>query len=200
MDNNVIFKIGYGLYVMSVNDGDKDNGCIINTVMQVTDVPLRLATVVNKKSYTREIALKTKKFNISIVSQSAPFSLFKTFGFQSGRNINKFKDIIVNRSSNNITYLQNNISAYISCEIVKEIDLGTHNMFICDLVDGEVISDEEPVTYSYYQKYIKQKAKATVKKGWRCEVCGYVYEGEELPKDFICPICKHGVVDFVEID
>lgn len=199
MDNNVIFKIGYGLYVMSVNDGDKDNGCIINTVMQVTDAPLRLATVVNKKSYTREIALKTKKFNISIISQSAPFSLFKIFGFQSGRNINKFKDIVVNRSSNDITYLQNNISAYISCEIVKEIDLGTHNMFICDLVDGEVISDEEPVTYSYYQKHIKQKAKSTVKKGWRCEVCGYIYEGEELPKDFICPICKHGVVDFVKI-
>lgn len=199
MDRNVIFKIGYGLYVMSAKDGNKDNGCIINTVMQVTDTPLRVAVTINKSSYTRDIAIKTKEFNISILSDSAPFSLFKNFGFQSGRNINKFENVQFNRSKNGITYLKNNICAYISCKIVKEIDLGTHDMFICNLVDSEIVSDEKPVTYSYYQENIKPKPQGAKKKGFRCVVCGYIYEGEELPEDFICPLCKHGAVDFVRI-
>lgn len=202
MDINIISKIGYGLYVMSVHDESKDNGCIINTAMQVSDTPLRLAVTVNKKNYTCEIASKNKEFNISILSESTPFSIFKTFGFVSGRDVDKFKEISFKRSKNGLSYLSKNVSGYMSCRITDEINLGTHKMFICDLVDSKILSNEEPVTYAYYHKYIKPKPsseKKDSKKGWRCVVCGYMYEGEELPEDFICPICKHGIADFVKV-
>lgn len=200
MDNSTLFKVGYGLYVLSARDKDKDNGCIINTVMQATDTPLRLLATINKQSYTGELISRSGEFNVSILSESAKFPIYKTFGFKSGRDINKFENIPFKRSSNGITYLQGNTCGVISCKVVNETDLGTHTLMLADITDAKLLSNEEPVTYLYYQKNIRPKPEKKNKKGWRCEVCGYVYEGEELPDDFICPICKHGVNDFVRIE
>jgi flavin reductase (DIM6/NTAB) family NADH-FMN oxidoreductase RutF/rubredoxin len=200
MDNNAMFKIGYGLYVLSSNQAGKDNGCIINTVAQVTSNPNRMMITVNKQNYTHDMVDNTKKFNVSILTTEAPFDLFKRFGFQSGSSVNKFEGFeSIERSENGILYLNKYTNATISCEVFSQVDLGTHTMFLADVKDAKVLSNEETVTYSYYQSNIKPKPTETVKKGWRCKICGYIYEGEVLPEDFICPICKHGAIDFEKI-
>ena len=200
MDTSALFKIGYGLYVLSANEQGKDNGCIVNTVMQVTSDPCQIAVCVNKNNYTCEMIQHTKKFNVSVLAEGVSFDVFKNFGFQSGRNTDKFTNFTdVKRSSNGILYITKDTNAYFSAYVQQEIDLGTHIMFIAQLVEAEVLSDKPTVTYDYYQKNIKPKPQATEKKGWRCKICGFIYEGEVLPEDYICPICKHGAIDFEKI-
>lgn len=200
MDNRVLFNIGYGLYVLTANEGEKDNGCIINTVMQVTSEPLQIAIAVNKKNYTNEMIQGTKKFNVSILTESAKFEVFEHFGFHSGRDTDKFADFVdTKRSPNGVLYITQNTNSYMSAYVKQEIDLGTHTLFIAQLVEAETLSEEPTVTYTYYQNNIKPKPQKTEKKGWRCKICGYIYEGENLPPDFICPWCKHGAVDFERI-
>ena len=200
MDTSALFKIGYGLYILIAHENGKDNGCIINTVMQVTSDPCMIAIAVNKKNYTNEMVSRTHKFNISTLAEGVNFDLFKHFGFQSGRDVNKF-DIFsdTKRSNNGILYITQNTNSYMSAYVQKEIDLGTHTMFIGQLVDSVCFNDIPTVTYDFYQKNIKPKPKTTQKRGWRCKICGYVYEGENLPADFICPLCKHGAQDFEKI-
>jgi flavin reductase (DIM6/NTAB) family NADH-FMN oxidoreductase RutF len=201
MDNSALFKVGYGLYVLTTKDGDRDNGCIINTLLQVTNVsPFVGVITVIKQNFTHDMIMKSKKFNISILNTNTPFEVFKHFGFQSGRTVDKFSDYKnVKRSKNNIIYLPEYSNAYLSCEVTEIIDFGSHTMFKVRITDGEVISDIESVTYTYYQKHIKPQPKETQKNGYRCVICGYIYEGETLPTDFICPLCKHGASDFVKI-
>ena len=200
MNTNALFKIGYGLYVLTANEQGKDNGCILNSVMQVTSEPCQIAVCVNKNNYTCEMIQHTKKFNLSILSEGVSFDVFKNFGYQSGRNTDKFTNFEdVKRSPNGIYYITKNTNAFISAWVKQEIDLDTHIMFIAQLVEAEILSDKPTVTYDYYQKNIKPKPQPTEKKGWRCKICGYIYEGENLPADYICPICKHGAVDFEKI-
>ena len=197
MDMSVMFKIGYGLYVLTAKDDAKDNGCIINTVMQVTSNPLQVAIAVNKKNYTNEMIQKTRKFNLSILSEKADFEIYKHFGYQSGREVDKFASFTeAKRSPNGVLYITKGTNAYISAYVQQEVDLGTHSLFIAQLVATESLSDDKSATYDYYQNFVKQKQENVAKKGWRCKICGYIYEGENLPVDYICPICKHGAIDF----
>lgn len=200
MNTNALFKIGYGLYILTANEQGKDNGCVVNTVMQVTSNPCQIAVCVNKNNYTCEMIQHTKKFNVSVLAEGVSFDVFKNFGFQSGRNTDKFTNFTdVNRSPNGVLYITKNSNAYMSAWVKQEIDLGTHIMFIAQLVEAEILSDATTVTYDYYQKNIKPKPQSTEKKGWRCKICGFVYENEFLPEDYICPICKHGASDFEKI-
>ena len=200
MNTNALYKIGYGLYVLTANEGDRDNGCIINTAMQVTSDPCQIAVAVNKMNYTNEMIKRTKKFNISVLSENVKFDMFKHFGFQSGREVDKFSSYSdVNRSPNGLYYITKDTNAYFSAYVKQDIDLGTHNLFIGQLVASETLSEVPTVTYDFYQKNIKPKPESVKKSGWRCKICGYVYEGEELPADFICPWCKHGIADFERI-
>lgn len=196
MDANALFKLSYGLFVLSAKDGEKDNGCIINTVMQVTDSPKQVCIAVNKQNFTCEMIQKTGKFNLSILSEKAQFDLFKQFGFQSGRNADKFDGIKCERSENGLLYLTEQSNAYLSCSVVSESDLGTHIMFVASVDDAAVLNDDPSVTYDYYHKNIKPAPQKTEKKKYVCKICGYVYEGDELPADFVCPWCKHGAEDF----
>ena len=199
MDTKALFKIGYGLYVLTAKD-EKDNGCIINTVMQVTSNPLQIAIAVNKRNYTNEIIQKTRKFNLSILSEKADFSIYEHFGYKSGRDIDKFATFYeTKRSPNGLFYITKGTNAYMSAYVQHEMDLGTHSLFIGQLVASESLSDDKSATYDYYQNNVKPKPENTVKKGWRCKICGYIYEGEKLPADYICPICKHGAVDFEKL-
>lgn len=201
MDTNALFNIGYGLYVLTANNGEKDNGCIINTVMQVTSNPLQIAIAVNKQNYTTSMIQATKKFNVSILTENSSFDIFKHFGFQSGTNCNKFENFNdTKRSLNGLLYITQNTNSYMSAFVKQEIDLGSHILFIGQLVAAEVLSNEPTVTYAYYQKNIKPKPQDVKKSGWRCKICGYIYEGENLPADYICPLCKHGVADFEKIN
>lgn len=199
MDTKALFKIGYGLYVLTAND-EKDNGCIINTVMQVTSNPLQIAIAVNKRNYTTAMIQKTRKFNISVLSEKADFNIYKHFGYQSGKDVNKFEYFSdTKRSPNGVLYITSGTNAYMSAYVQQEIDLGTHFLFIGQLVASENLSDDKSATYEYYQNNVKPKPETNNKKGWRCKICGYIYEGEELPADYICPICKHGAVDFEKL-
>ena len=200
MDTKALFNIGYGLYVLTVKNGNTDNGCIINTVMQVTSSPCKIAVCVSKINYTNELIKTTKEFNISVLTKESKFETYKHFGYQSGKDTDKFKDFDeVKRSENGLLYLTKDTNAYISVKVEQEIELGTHTMFIGEVTDAKALSDKPTVTYDYYQNEIKPKPQATKKSGWRCKICGYIYEGEELPEDFICPLCKHGIVDFEKI-
>ena len=200
MNTNALFKIGYGLYVLSANEQGKDNGCIVNTVMQVTSDPCQIAVCVNKNNYTCEMIQHTKKFNVSVLAEGVSFDVFKNFGFQSGRSTDKFTNFSdVKRSPNGVLYISKDTNAFMSAYVQQEIDLGTHIMFIAQLVEAEVLSEKPTVTYDYYQKNIKPKPQKSERKGWRCKICGYIYEEAILPSDFICPICKHGAVDFEKI-
>lgn len=198
IENNAFFKFSYGLYVLTVRDGEKDNGCIINTAVQVTDNPKSIAVTVNKQTYTHDMIMKTKAFNLSVLSESVPFEIFKHFGFQSGRDVNKFEGTPL-RCENGIAYIGGVANAVISGKVSHTIDFGTHTMFIADITEAKILSDEKSVTYDYYFEHIKPKAKKPKKKGYVCKICGYVYEGEELPPDFVCPLCKHGAEDFEPI-
>ena len=178
------------------------NGCIINTVTQVTDDPKQITIAINKQNLTCELAQKSGMISISVLSETAPFSLFQHFGFQSGRETDKFVGIPFQMTGQELPYLTEHTTAYFDCKIIQSYDLGTHMLFIALVVDADVISSEKAMTYSYYHEFVKPKPSADTaspKKGWRCTVCGYVYEGEELPPDFICPWCKHGIEDFEKI-
>lgn len=200
MDNRAMFKIGYGLYILTARENKKDNGCVINTLSQVTTTPNRISITVNKQNYTHDMIHRTKKFNASVLTTETDFSVFKHFGFQSGRDVEKFtQDAEMPRSENGIIYIPAFTCAYISGAVCNEIDLGTHTMFIADVTDCNILSDGEPLTYNYYHANIKPKPQPSKKKGYRCKICGYIYEGDELPSDFICPICKHGAADFEKI-
>ncbi len=199
MDGKVMFKIGYGLYVLT-GKAQKDNGCIVNTVMQITSNPERIVVAVNKMNQTCKMIAETKEFNVSILTTETSFELFRRFGFQSGKEVDKFADYQgMKRAENGIYYITETTNAYLSAEVTEMIDCDSHIMFIAKVVDGAVLGDEDTVTYDYYQKNIKPKPQETKTKGYRCRICGYIYEGEELPEDFVCPICKHGAADFEKI-
>lgn len=195
-DAAAMFKIGYGLYVVTCNDGMRDNGLIVNTVSQVADAPERIAVCINKKNYSHEIIQRTRKLNVNILSTEASFSIFQRFGFQSGRTADKFMGIEFNRTDNGLPFLKKGINAVISLEAEQYMDLGSHGMFLCRVAERRVVSDQDTMTYNYYQSHIKPKPQPDGKKGWVCKVCGYVYEGEELPLGYVCPLCKHGASDF----
>ena len=202
MDNKALFKISYGLYLLSAKENGKVNGCIVNTLSQITDSPLRVSVTVNKLNLTHDMIKRTGMFGASILSESAPFDIFRSFGFQSGRDAQKFEGFDAEEDINGILHLTKHCTGFVSGKVVEEYDLGTHTTFIADVVDAGVLSEENSMTYTYYHKFVKPAppAKKAAVKGWRCTVCGYVYEGEELPADFICPLCKHGASDFVPIE
>ena len=196
MMKETLFKLSYGLFVLSARDGEKDNGCIINTVMQITDTPLQIAVGINKDNYTYEMIEKTGVFNVSVLTEDVPFSVFEDFGFKSGRTEDKFSSFKdKERSENGIFYMTKYSNAFISAKVVKTLDCGTHMMLIAEVTDAKILSDAPSVTYDYYFKNIKPKPEAK-KKGYVCKICGYVYEGDPLPDDFICPLCKHPASDF----
>lgn len=198
-DLTALFNIGYGLYVVTSNDGKKDNGLIVNTVTQVTNTPNRIAVTINKDNYSHHIIKQTGIMNINCLSQDAPFSVFEKFGFRSGRSVDKFAGEEVLRSDNGLVFLSKHINSFMSLKVEQYMDLGTHGMFICSITESRVISNVETMTYTYYQNNVKPKPKTEGKKGFVCKVCGYVYEGDELPEDFVCPLCKHGAADFEPI-
>ena len=199
-DLTALFNIGYGLYVVTAKDGAKDNGCIVNTVSQVTNTPNRIAVCINKKNLTHDMVLKTGLMNVNCLSTDAPFSVFEHFGFQSGREVNKIIGEGILRSDNGVAFLGQYINSFMSLKVEQTVDLDTHTMFICAVTEARVITDVETMTYTYYQNNVKPKPETDGKKGWVCKVCGYVYEGEDIPDDFICPLCKHGVADFEPIE
>lgn len=199
IDPSALFCIGYGLYVVTSHDGQKDNGMIVNTVVQVTSTPNRVAVTINKGAYSHEIIQKTGKMNVNCLSVDAPFAVFEAFGFRSGRDTDKFADCTPSRSANGLVVLPRYINAYLSLSVEQYVDLGTHGMFICTLDEAAVVSDRETMTYTYYQSNVKPRPETNKKKGYVCKVCGYVYEGDPLPEDFICPWCKHGADDFEPI-
>ena len=199
-DMTALFKIGYGLYVVTSNDGAKDNGLIVNTVTQLTDNPYRVAVNINKANYSHHVIKQTGIMNVNCLSTEAPFKVFETFGFQSGRTADKFADCTPLRSDNGLVFLPRYINAFLSLKVEQYVDLGTHGMFICSVTEARVISDAETMTYTYYQKNVKPKPQTEGKKGYVCKICGYIHEGDELPDDFVCPLCKHGAADFEPIE
>ena len=200
MAANPMFNITYGLYVLTAKDGEKDNGCIINTLAQVTSNPDLISITVNKANFTRDMIDKTKKFNVSVLTTETPFGVFEHFGFQSGRDTEKFfPSQSVTRSKNGIIYIPSCTNAFFSGEVIEQHDYGTHTIFIAKVTQSEVLSDAPSLSYDYYHKNNTPKPKKEVKKGYRCKICGYVYEGDELPEDFICPLCKHPASDFEKI-
>ena len=198
-DMTALFRIGYGLYVVTSNDGKKDNGLIVNTVTQLTDTPNRVAVNINKANYSHHVIKQTGVLNVNCLSVEAPFSVFQQFGFQTGRSVDKFAGQTVRRSDNGLVFLDKYINAFMSLKGEQYVDLGTHGMFICSVTEARVMSDQDTMTYTYYQKYVKPKPQTEGKKGFVCKVCGYIYEGDELPEDYICPLCKHGAADFEPI-
>ena len=199
-DLRALFNIGYGLYVVTSNDGKKDNGLIVNTVTQVTNSPNRVAVTINKENYSHHVIEQSGIMNVNVLSVDAPFSVFENYGFQSGRNADKFTDVEEMRSDNGLRFLPQYINAFFSLKVENYVDLGTHGMFICSITESRVITNKETMTYTYYQNNVKPKPETEGKKGYVCKVCGYVYEGDELPEDFICPLCKHGAADFEKIE
>ena len=198
-DMAALFNIGYGLYAVTCSDGSKDNGLIVNTVTQITNAPNRVAVCINKQNYSHHVIRQTGIMTVNCLSVDAPFSIFETLGFQSGRTVNKFEHLPVLRADNGLAFLPKYINSFLSLKVEQYIDLDTHGMFICSVTEARVISDQETMTYSYYQAHVKPKPATEGKKGWVCKVCGYVYEGESLPEDFVCPLCKHGAADFEPI-
>ncbi len=201
--NEAMFKLSYGLFVLTAKDGEKDNGCIINTAIQITSNPKRISIAVNKANYTHDMIMKTGIFNVTIFTVDTPFSVFKNFGFSSGRDCDKFADFEqTGVSENGLKYINNSTNAVISAKVIESYDYETHTMFIADVTEAISISNAASVTYQYYLDNIKPKRNAEsseVKKGYVCKICGYVHEGDELPDDFICPLCKHGAEDFVKL-
>ncbi|MBR5937967.1 MAG: flavin reductase [Clostridiales bacterium] len=200
-DLTALFNIGYGLYVVTSNDGKKDNGLIVNTVTQVTNTPNRIAVTINKQNYSHHVIKQTGVMNVNCLSVEAPFKVFENFGFQSGRNVDKFAGLDEKlRSDNGLVFLSKYINSFMSLKVEDYIDLDTHGMFICSVTESRVLTDKETMTYTYYQKNVKPKPETEGKKGFVCKVCGYVYEGDELPDDIVCPLCKHGAADFEPIE
>ena len=199
MNNNVMFNISYGLYVLTAKEDGKHNGCIINTLQQVTTTPNKVSITVNKANYTHDMIMRTGEFNVSIISESAKFDMFKHFGFQSGRAVDKFAGIEEMRSDNGLRFLPRYINSFMSLKVESYVDLGTHGMFICSVSEARVLSNRETMTYTYYQNNVKPKPETEGKKGYVCKICGWVYEGDPLPDDIVCPLCKHGAADFEPI-
>lgn len=200
MSNSAFNNLTYGLFVLSARDGDKDNGCIINTATQLTSSPSVISIAVNKNNLTRDMILNTEKFNLSVLDKTVPFEIFKRFGYQSGKTVDKldgFSDF--ERTPDGLFYLKKHTNAVLNCEVTSSRELSTHTLFIAYVNTAAVLSDEDSVTYSYYFENIKPAPEKTEKKGYRCKVCGYVYEGGELPENFQCPICGHGAEDFEKI-
>lgn len=198
-DFSALFNIGYGLYVVTCKDGQKDNGLIVNTVSQVTNTPNRIAVTINKQNYSHHIIKQTGEMNLNCLSTEAGFEIFERFGFHSGRSVDKFKDMPVLRSNNGLIFLPHSINSFISLKVEKYVDLDTHGMFICSISECRVLNKVETMTYTYYQKNVKPQPQTEGKKGYVCKICGYVYEGDELPDDYVCPLCKHGAADFEPI-
>lgn len=198
MDKKAMYSLSYGLFVLTAKNENRDNGCIINTVTQVTSEPNRITIAVNKNNLTHDMVLKSGEFNVSVLSREASFGVYRHWGFQSGRDVDKVEQIRVCRSDNGLIYLPEGTNAFLSARVIESRDLETHTLFLADVTDGAVLSAEESATYSYYQKYIKP-APTEKKKGFVCTVCGYIYEGDVLPEDFICPVCKHPASDFVPV-
>lgn len=198
MDKKAMYKLTYGLFILTAKDDDKDNGCVVNTVTQVTTTPNRITVAVNKSNYTHDMIAKTGEFNVSILTEKSKFDTYKHWGFQSGKDVDKTEEITFQRADNGIIYLAEETNAYLSAKVISATDLGTHTLFLAEVTDAAVISDDESVTYSYYQRNIKPAGPANTekKKGFICTVCGYIYEGDVLPEDFICPLCKHPASDF----
>ena len=201
MDAKAMYKLTYGLFVVTAAKDGKQNGCIVNTAAQVTSTPNRISVAINKANYTHDLIMETRKFNVSILNQTASFDLFKRFGFQSGRDVDKFAGFSgYKKALNDINYITEGTNFYISAWVEQTIDLGTHTLFIAAVTNMETLNDVPSVTYDYYQRNIKpQPAAASKEEGktvWVCKICGYEYEGEELPEDFICPLCKHPASDF----
>ena len=196
---SALFKIGYGLYVITSNDGKKDNGMIGNTVAQVASSPNRIMVSINKGNYSHDVIKETGKMNVNCLSVEAPFSVFQNFGFQSGRNADKFADGVAKRSANGLAVLTQYVNACISLQVEEYIDMDSHGMFLCSVTEEMILGEKETMTYTYYQNNVKPKPEAPKKKGWVCKICGWVYEGEELPEDLICPICKPPASDFEPI-
>lgn len=199
IEPDAMFRISYGLFVLTAKDGKKDNGCIINAVNQLTDTPKRISISVNKMNDTHDMILKTGLFNLSVLTEDTPFKVFEHFGFQSGKETDKFKGVQdTARSLNGLLYLTQNTNAFLSCKVLNSIDCGTHTLFIAEVTEAMSLSSSPSVTYEYYFAHIKPKPQPTGEKktGFICKICGYVYEGDTLPDDFVCPLCKHGAEDF----
>ena len=198
-DMNALFNIGYGLYVVTSRDGDRDNGLIVNTVTQVTNTPNRVAVTINKQNFSHHVIKQTGVMNVNCLDTSAPFSMFENFGFRSGRTVDKFQGVDVLRSDNGLRFLPRHINSFMSLKVESYVDLDTHGMFICSVTEARVISDVPTMTYTYYQDHVKPQPETQGKKGYVCKICGWVYEGEPLPDDIVCPLCKHGAADFEPI-
>ncbi len=198
-DKTALFNIGYGLYVVTCKDGDRHNGLIVNAVCQLTDTPCRVSVTINKLSYSHDVIKNTGKMNVNCLSTDAPFAIFQHYGFKSGRDTDKFPSGAPAISENGLAYLPSFTNAFISLEVESYVDLETHGMFICRVTEAQNLSKTETMTYTYYQKNVKPKPQPAEKSGYVCKICGYVYEGEPLPEDFICPLCKHGADAFEKI-
>ncbi len=199
-DLDALFDIGYGLYVVTTNDSKRDNGLIVNTVTQVTNTPNRIAVTINKENYSHHVIKQSGIMNVNCLSESAPFSVFEKFGFKSGRNTDKFENEEVLRSDNGLVFLDRYINSFISLKVESYVDLDTHGMFVCSITEARVINKEKTMTYDYYMENVKPKPDSENRKGFVCKICGYIYEGETLPEDYVCPLCKHGVADFEPIE
>ena len=196
---SALHNIGYGLYLVTSNDGKKDNGLIVNSVIQLTDSPVKIGVTINKNNYSHHIISQTKKMNVCCLTVDTPFTIIETFGFNSGRNTNKFENIAYEKSDNKLAYLPKYINSYMSLEVVEIIDLGSHSLFICQVTESRVLSNKESMTYAYYHANVKPSVNVDGIKGYVCKICGFIYEGETLPDDYICPLCKHGAIDFEKI-
>ena len=203
IEKEAMFKITYGLFMITTTDGQKQNGCIVNTVSMLTDEPKRIVVFVNKANYTEKLLRENKVFNVSVLTEKTPFDVFKQFGFQSGKDVDKFQNQTYPTTENGLYYLTDCSNAVISAKVVDALDYGTHTLFVAEVTEAKTLSTEKSVTYEYYQSNIKPKpqkaAQPSKKRKWVCKVCGYEYEGDELPADFICPRCKHPAEDFEEI-
>lgn len=196
MKESALYYLTYGLFVLTAREGERDNGCIINTAIQVTNAPDRVAVVVNKQNFTHDMIMQTGEFNLSILTKKSKFETFRHWGYQSGKDTDKAQGINFARGANQIIYLLDEVNAYLSGRVVSVIDLGTHTLFLAEITEQKVLSREESVTYDYYQKKIKPEPDGKRKKGYICMVCGFIYEGDYLPEDYICPVCKHPAEDF----
>lgn len=199
-DLSALFKIGYGLYVVTSNDGKKDNGLIVNTVTQLTNTPNRVAVAINKDNYSHHVIKQTGVMNINCLSVKAPFKVFQNFGFQSGRTADKFANCSPMRSDNGLVFLPKYINSFMSLKVEQYLDFDTHGLFVCSITEARVMNEDDTMTYTYYQNHVKPRPDTEGKTGWVCVVCGYIYEGDDLPDDFVCPLCKHGVADFERIE
>ena len=200
IENSAMFKLSYGLYVLTAKCDGKDNGCIVNTVIQITDKPKRILVAVNKANHTCKMIKETNEFTVSCLTQKTSFDMIKRFGFASGKTTNKFENFSGwERGTNSIAHITENTNAFMNAKVIKAEDMGTHMVFFAEVTEAKVLSAEKSLTYDYYFENVKPKVKVEKKKGYVCKICGYVYEGEPLPDDFICPICKHGVEDFEPI-